>query len=792
PRDKADLLVALYEKASFAAKVEQAKLDPAKRSLSILFPRIARPAFQIEDADQASKRWADMTGVQPPAQPFNFVDSDGSQAKSLASKLATLVTPPATLDDPADLLDHYFPVVSVMVGGTEKFANPAVSDGVFGQSYAESNPFSATATTTTPATVKLWARKAFGPDRNDPIDLVQNTWTVQDLIGRRVNVQARPPLPFIQLMPAKLEELTTFIPMLSVEGGDLSAEQGSKLTQIGDAFTLRGDRLAWNADGTVTMNGLTLSDPANPNAVAQVDKLQVVSVNAKTFPSVRVQFAALDKSGAHVPGLTARDAHVKEEGTRLNGSLRPLSTARRVLFLFDGSGSVAPQFLGAQLKPLVASIASSVLAQPNTEMAVGAIDQPDKHPFVKTVAEVEAQYDNSPAVGSGVWRALQIGVQREPDVIILVSDFAATDTKTPAVANSLLQSNAVLLSLGAGADLPTEVVTMNDTVATMGGVAASVANHAAALTQVNSNMPALKANYEFSYRAPGTGPTLRKLDVALENATPTDQGSYTAAPSIAPPPALVGLYLTVKVGSREVTRTLAGIPPEAAVESGTALDADAVHAALFGATTLVFEGAAPTMGALADDILQARLAHEDAWDTRTDLKDFADAWQAGVPSLPAKALALSMPLSPANAAEVTFPTGARVTAFRRRPQFGATSEDNVDLMPFSPYRTVGQSPGAAWQTTFARTTVQAIDEAGMFSTSTVSLLGSAELEAVPAKDLDTHFKDAANASEWKRIADSYNFDVSSAYIALVPKSASPVAYYSVHMPTGTVRAVLPD
>ena len=555
---------------------------------------------------------------------------------------------------------------------------------------------------------------------------------------------------------------------------------------------MRGDRLAWNADGSVTLNGAKFSDPANPNAVASVDTLSVIGVNAKTFPNVRVQFAALDKAWDYVPGLTARDTYLEEEGTRISGSLRTLPTQRRILFLFDGSGSVDPQFRGANLKPFVSDIATTVLADPNTVMAVGAIDQPDKHPFVGTVAEIESQYDSTLAVGSNVWKGLVGGVQRDVDMVILVSDFDSTDTKTPEVEATLLQSDATLLALGAGAVTPAELGTMNEMVKIAGGAAASVTDHTAALNQVTSNLPGLRANYELSYRAPTTGPTQRKVDVKLNSATPTDKGNYTALPTDAPPPALVGLYLTVKVGKREVTRTIAGIHPDEAPESGKALDADAVHAALFGSTTLVFEGAAPPMAIIAEDMLQARLAHESAWDSRDDLKAFSDAWQAGVPSLPAKALGINMPLSAADSPEITFPTGVRVTAFTRQPQFKAPSLDKIDLMPFSPYRTIGQAPAAAWQTNFERTTAQAIFEAGAYDTSTVSLLGSQELEVVPARELHTHFKDAPNVADWKRIAESYFWDVSKTYMAIVPKSAAPVAFYTVHMPTGAVRAVLPD
>ena len=229
PRDKAEVLKSLYERAGFEATIKRGKLEPSKRSLAILFPRVVRPAFQIADADQTLARWTGMVGVQPPDNPFTFVDQDGSQTKSLATKLSALITPPAALEDVNDLLDDYFPTVVVTVNGTEQFANPVVSDGKFGESYMEGIPFSVNAPTSTDVTVKFWTRKAFGPDRNDPIDLVEKTWKADELVGRRVSVQARPPLPFIQMMPAKIEEVTTFIPMLSVEGGDLSVEDGRQV-----------------------------------------------------------------------------------------------------------------------------------------------------------------------------------------------------------------------------------------------------------------------------------------------------------------------------------------------------------------------------------------------------------------------------------------------------------------------------------------------------------------------------------------------------------------------------------
>ena len=788
PRDKAELLKSLYEKMGFAADIRAGFLVPEKRDAALLFGRSVRPPFEIADADAKIASWSQMVGVMPPATPFQIVDQDGSQAAALGAKIAALVSPPAAPESVDDILDERFPVVRVTVGGTMQLANPAVPDGVFGESYLESTVLSGGTPRTQDVTVRLWAKKAFGPNRNDPIVLVERTWTRDELVGRRVNVTARPPLPFVQVLPATVGELTTFIPSLSIEGTDLSPTDGEPLAEIGDAFTLAGDRLTWDATGQVTMNGLVLVDPGNPNAVAQVDSIDVLTVNGNTFPKVRARFAALDSGGQYVDGLTAADVFAEEEGQRIGGLLRKLPTERRVLFLFDGSGSLPPEFLGDNLKQLATDIATDILVDPNTVMAVGAIDAPNRHPWVSTVGEIQTQLDDTIAVASNVWGGLTQGVLREPDVLILVSDFAATDTQTPERTNVLSQSNTLLVALGAGADTTEELDTMNTMVGILGGSAGQVADHPAAIAQVTSTLPPVKANYELSYTAPDMGPTNRTVAVKLESAAPTDSGTYEAQALGIAPPELVGLHLTVEVDRREVTRTLAGLPPSADVDTATAADALAVHAALFGTTSLAFEGGAPPLSVVADDILTARLGFEGVWDARDDLTIYAEAFEAGVPSFPAMARALVTPLSAPDASAVTFPKGLRVIAHSRLPVFDAPMKERVDIMPFGQYLTVGEAPPAAWRTTLDRTATLAVLEDALWDESTVSELGAAEFEAVPAEDIDTRFAMLPNADAWVQAAAAFGNDTT----LVVPKSGSPVAFFAVHEPTGSMIAVLDD
>ena len=774
PREKAELLAELYHRAGWKAEVLVGSgLEDTEQTKRLLWRPVERrfaPDIDKETIEQWQQRVGQSSKEEQSAIEAIDENGDGSRrlGKQLFKQLPTEELSPLEFDwGSADL-----PVVRVVVGGTEHYADLFALDAPFGETREPVEHLSEApeASETLPVKVTLSAATADALD--EPFDLVSGTWSADELVGRQLLVQTLSGIDPLKQPSVTFQDVQTFIPALTVQAMDLNRKEMAKLSVMDDAVTRAGDRLHIEKNGTVTRNGEPFVAPDVGAAAAGVAELRV-SVDSGRFPEVRLNVHALDDAGEPVEGLPATAFEVTDEDQPVGISMTANEQAPRVLILSDASGSMPDQYLGEGMERLVATLRKRIIA---------------KYPNAKIT-----QKDT----GSNIWTALSDGAGSDANLIVYATDGQVNDELTSEIETALRQGPpAVMLSVNNDEtdENLQQMATLTD------GTLEAASNHAAAKNAIMKYLTTLVPKlptYVLTYGSPASPDVSgkRQVTVRVADSDVKGSGSYRIPESPALAPHLAGLYLTTTIGDREVTRTLAGYDPARhAKHPVTQTMVNEVAGALFGSHTLSFEAAAPSLSVWLDDILTAKLsvAGLDKALVEEDSKKLDRELDAGFSFIPPEFRLLSGPLPDAvTDRSLTFQDGLRVALYQERPVFGEKHVvRHADLLPVTGFATAAADPKEAFQLTMEKTARLAVVESTLFETSTRSLLAEKRLG-----EFDTVY-DSIREKWGEERADSWDYlfaqhDEYDGY-NLVPADGTPLTFWNVDHETGELLGVLPD
>lgn len=779
PRERADLLVDLYRQASFEAEVVEGDLTVPVEAAALLQPRgDLRFAPPVDEATIA--RWHSalvIDAVDPAPDP----DPDGREAAALAGLLLGVLgtqgaarpfdpTPPSRV-----------PLVRVVVGGTERFANPLLPEAVFGESYVAA-PVVALAGVP-PAEVRAAISYARSVDPSQRIVLAEGRWPLEDVVGRLVVGRFVPAGDFSTLFTTPLDAITTFAAVVGIDGPDLTPAEVSGWAVVGDSVTVSGERVRASEGGVLVGEEQVGGDPGAAAAVAGL----TVTVSAAAFPSVFLTVGAVDAAGNPVTDLPATAFTVEENA-------RPVSFALTashlpppsVVLLFDGSASLPAEFRAEGAAVLARLLAEEVLAgHPTARFRLAGVNYGTASvspAWLSTASEVEVEAARVIADGSELWSALAATRGVGASVIVLVTDARSTDTADQvAAARPWVHAGPPVVVVGVGDFDP---AAGQDLARTSGGVSVPAADRAAAVEAVTRFLTAASASpHRIAYRAVEDGAASRRVVVRVGGVESSAEYAVPASPERLTPPGVCGLYLTVAIGSREVVRTLAGLPWEEATPTSpvSAEVLEEVRSALLGAAAVSIEAGPPPASVWLDDFLTAKLSQRPLFEAReAGVEPQVEALRSGVHVVPLEPPALQGPVSTAD--PLTFPTGPHALLLASRPLPGGSGLRRADLLPFAAWSTV-DGPTPAFRATLERTARMAVREAALYPDSTAARLRGRPLEVVPAGAPAP--REGVNAA-WARLLDAY-----SAFHRLVPADPGPFAFWAVD-PQGSLVGVLPD
>ncbi len=801
PREKAELLVQLYQRAGFTAQVVTGTpVDTSTAALTAMYFRTAEAPFNPA-IDQATLDAFNATLGNTGTPTLPLIDATGAEAAAITSAVWAALPPglaPQAQPDPT--LDfntlNSLPLVAVKVGGKTVYANPSIPGAVLGDSGTSDSPVPAPAADAALSVlVRLSASTTADPTRQLP--LLEGTWGAEDVVGRCLALQFAPVGTTATVLTTPARNLRAFLPVLSLKGPDVDDATRLRLLQTGTIVTLGGD-LVQESSGSVLLNGVpvTLPSAPDPTAAARVASLSV-KANAAAFPKVRLQVQALDTSGQTVAGLSSGDFGLVDGG--VSEAFQLTSTPQgppRVMLIVDVDDALDTQ--ESALDWARAITTAVVGAYPAATLQVGGGD-------VATYDLLQSPDAVVAEIGSGdtddTWRLLAEANQQRPTVIVMASEFlpgpsplgsdkAAVSAGAPVIAVGVSDVNfgGALLDTG----------TMNDVVQRSGGqalpgagIAASVAAVLAFLQQHQVAQP-----FVMEYTAAEAGASPRPVTVTV--------GAQTASDSYAVPPlgqrtltaALAGLYLTIEVGGVSATRVLAGFAGSQPPARGTALPPallDEVRGMLFGTTFISVEGGPPSLSIRLDDFLTGKLAIQPLWDAvaKQDLTSIQSTLKDAGNLVPPVLGLMQSPLQGAvDGASLTYPTSLRIIACTQRPQFGVGFLTRLDVLRQSRWSTLSASAATSFQETVARTATLDVVEAHAAVKSGASLLAGSPLMSIPPGDVLPETLTFVSASRQQELADLLN--QYPTHYRVLPPQGFPPAFWAVEQDTGSLLGVLPD
>ncbi|MBK7580769.1 MAG: VWA domain-containing protein [Myxococcales bacterium] len=791
PREKAELLVALYKKAGLEAEVVQGKADATKLDgHKMLLRSISLPHAPPISATEATE-WAAALGHSSLRQ-YTTIDKDGAQTSGLFSQL--LAALPQDLTSPFDFTLPPIPLVRVKVGGAWTYANPLAPAAKLGESFTVDTP-TATGAADPPQKIHIVLEAARSDAPYKRFTLVEGSYDASDVVGRRIQLAFPPPASTETLAHMRVTDIETVVPVLNVVGPDLTNDEKEKLAHVGNMLSLGGSVYEQTATGGLTVDGepvgKTETDPA---ALAKVSSVKI-RANGNAYRRIGVTVSALDAGGKNVPRLGASAFDVREDDQPVSFSLmRNEAPPPKVILLYDTSSSLPPAFLGTGAADLGKQIVQPLYAKyPQAQFRAAYVNFGAS--FISTTwatnltqAEAQVQGLATASAGSEIWEALYEVEQQKPTVIVLVTDGDESDTKEPKCAQALA-AGVPVLSIGVGTIKQT---TLDEISKLSGGksVPATQLSQATAAALAEIDARAVE-DYVLSYRAPAGTATTRNVTVKLNQKTGADSYDVPATPVVAQ--ALSGLYLTIGVPGREHTATLAGfgLGFSTAFPEITEAMLDDVRSALFGRVSIQVEGAAPSASVVLDDWIGEKLSIRpifEAAESKDEAKLLAALGQ-GFSMGPGKLPLAQPPLVDAwSTQSLTFETGPRIAAMIQKFSEQGLVSRQLDLFPLSRWATAADDPRAAWEKTLKTTAGLAIMEAGL-------LAGPSTYEALQGKTLGLFAPGAVDGQPgltsqeqllWGALGPEFNNEHS----LLAPVKPGP--FWVIHKGTGTVIGMLPN
>jgi hypothetical protein len=802
-REKAELLVALYQRAGFDAKVVVGYVvdtdpdhPPAERAFLRMISREFAPS--VDEATLAT--WKTKMSKVGTVVAQATVDPDDSERSALVASLSALLPP-----DLAQQIATFganktvggaglyeIPLVAVTVDEQTRYANPLFAEASFGDSMTNETPADAPAAAPAPdVVVELFVSTTGAPTKR--ISVAKGTYSADTLAGRQIMVQFAPATDVATLSHLRISDIHSFKPVISVRGQDVDPDADPSFVVVGPQVTVRGDIIETAADGSVSVNGRQLFAAAdvNPDAVKQVAQVSV-EVRPGGFPYVNLVVSALDSAGNAVSGLPASAFALLEGGAAMGflESATPSDTLR-VFLTFDlddplGSGEDSQDFARQLTSAVLAAYPSAVIV---TGLDGTYVERTD--PDAVAAAVLGADSDDT-------WSDLAIAAAAAPTLVVVVSDFwqfadptDPSSTKRAYVAIVAGGPPVVAISIApVGSPTAPEVGKLaaltSGVLVPSGGIADSIKAALDLLAKQKAG-----STYTLKYKAPIDGP--KKRDVQLTINQVTGAGSYTAPVTRAEANALAGIYLSVSVGDDNVTRVLGGYRGQNPPDSGVPVDQsvlDDVTNALFAVNLLSFEAAAPTLSQYLDDLLSSKLAIQPLWEAvaANDSKKI----QASIAGLrtyvPQQLSELQCPLTPATAISSTYENRLRVVLYSHRPQFGVGDQKRVDVLPLGDtsggWQTIAADAVVCFQDNLARTARAAVVEGHTFPVSTLSNLAGKPLALF---DPDTVSWSAEVLAAASPLLDQY-----SGWFRFVPDGPKFVGFWAVSKQTGMLLGVLPD
>ncbi len=786
PREKADILLDLYQRADLEARIVSVAVDATEAEQRTWYRR-PDVAFEPVVPPDVLSRWASIPSFE------NWVtieqaDVDGSDSNRLAAHLLDAIPDPTAPG--REVAVRSLPAVRVVTAEGPMIGNPADPRSSL-RADPEPDELAGVdeADTAIPLELAVLITRLDAPEV--PVELVSSAWTADELVGRQVAVS------FLGLGGGAGPFAAQA--SLMVLGPDVE-DLRERVAVVGDVATVTG-RVVHVSGSGISVDGVPLAGMP-PEGDAATATGVALTVAAGAFPSISLAASLTSADGRGIDGLPAGSMMIEENGEAVPFVLRANQQSRlRIVFVVDASSSMPPLFvdgarrqaLGEALARGIANVAPDVEAQATDMFTKSAT--PDRYARLEP-AGLGAAFADLFTVGSEIYAALEDAAAAEPSLVVLISDGLATDSPASVARReaAIRAGPPVISVLAALPDAETDPSTMRQVADWTGGsvIELSDGDHLEGVIEavVGALRERVATPYQLEYQAPAS--PVSKREIVLRVGQATGLATYSA-PQAAPIVRLAGIHLRVTVEDQTVVRRIAGWPIQPSPPSGS-IPADALDEAgrfLRAGTALVsIEGPAPSLGTWIDEIATSCIAARpfvEAVHGGAPAADVAAASTAFVGFQPAAwAIPLHPPIRPVAEAFV-HEAGLRAVMLVRVPIPDNRVELRSDILPVTRFQGIASERAAAYRAVVSTSVRLALAEQAMFPASTVAMLGDLRLhprreDAPWWASLDEHGR-----QPWIRALDAW-----PRYQRLVPDAEPDEPAFWAIDDDGSVFGVLAD
>lgn len=780
--EKAEILVELVRQTGREARVVNAD-NPAENETKDIFYRSYEQPFEPDFSKAKLKDWKRRLGHPANDPPPPTIEEQAGEIDGLVPELmrkldddtkAKIARPDLSYKGTGGL-----PVVEITeADGTRYYADPIRPNGEF-KTWPEGTHASTFRKMGRGSQVRVTLSAVMSDDLDNHVELVQGQWSTHDLAGRQLRIGFKAAMDSVAMLGARIGDVRTFSPVLALQALDGEEIEPDRKFALGDAFTLEGDRITVSENGEILKNGEKLPDSTPSGFAGRVRSVSVEAVSSD-FPDVRLKVMPRDENGMLVDGLTAGDFGITDQGAEAEVRLQNTSVAPHILFLADDSLSMPRVFRGKNATAMKA-------LSDRVEAAAKAI-----HPDAKVSVF---------GTNSSLWNNLAKYAQGDYSLIVYATDGDVNDRANDDVLERL-QNGPKTIMMDVEAKL--QIRRERDPDNVMDAMARATGGEAVNATEDDlSGIEAVMQRYLDSgeadlpylltYRAPdqsaGEHTVKTKIGAASGQAVYTLPNVQRFGKKIA------GIYVTVKTPHGSVTRPIAGYDGQS--EKVSAEDFGAIHGAMFGSHLIAFEGAAPSISTLMDDVLKAKLSVEDLYKASQEHPDSADEMvsvlEEGVAYLPGELATFMARTMPGSGKDYCFSEqGLRTVYYSEHPIIGTDKfVRKLDIMPLSKTYTLAKDQDTAIKKSMLSSLRLANGETALFSTSTRSLLQGSELMKF---DLQKAREEVSEEewNEWYAFVKEARSRFPRGAVHFTAADYQSLASWSVDLETGEVYGLLSD
>lgn len=772
-REKVELLAYMFNKAGYETEVVREASSLTDEDVLSYYLRPFKSEFNPNVNDAQLEYWKEKLEVHIDDVDLN--KSIDEEAKKITENLFSNFE----IEDDAlekikiEWTDSEIPTLKFIENGEVRHAHLLDPNVPFGElKYPGAYTYAMGKTYMASKNIKLSLKGWHSSDFQKPIEMLDASWDLLDVIGKQINISFLKDLEIGTLDSKSLHQIQFFTPSFALQGVNDNASFLEERSTLGDPMTISGEAIILDENNPENYRAkLKYDRPVTATAVKTLE----CKAKALSFPKVRLEVSAKDIDDNLVEGLQVSNFQIKEDGQPVSALLKSNRQSPKILILSDTSLSMPKTYRDEGIRLF------------NKKLEKIVIDQYSN-------AKIEFWQTDS-----NLYYWLRNASQESADLIIYCTDGHVHDELDSRYLQ-IYKNGAPALILDVEENQTPIFQNLADITS---GSVVPASDQERTAKAISDYLALIKpTSYIFEYNSRSRNK--HQVDIQIFKSSTNAKDTYQFPEKNDIETGLISLQLDIQIGSKRINKTLAGADKNElsdfyySKKSKKSLSTyrNEVRGFLLGGAQLYIESEGPTLANALSDVLTAQLSNR-AWGEAFIDNDFKLAkkeFEKGRHRLSGPILSLlSQPKSAISEESITYANGYRLalskTIWPIEDQQGSNS---FDYFQSSDYRTFGNIPLENFKKTANITTQFAIREASLFRNSTLQALKNKELISNQKykQSTDKEYVDKIRTIMYENGLSKKLLDYRD-YI-LFDKNLDSFCYWKIDKNTGEIYGMLAD